>query len=115
MSLFLGLIDPLISTQPFCFRFLTKAVPQFGFILVFLKEKMDKNFLMAIEISEGYTSVQSFQTSTEAFDEKKKSEQRDEYPIFIYDLSKQEYLWFDEDGPAYYETIAEDVIKKANR
>lgn len=74
---------------------------------------MSDKYLLIIEISAGYNTFEIHTSLEQAMASKKKSQKRNEDPICIYNLSKNKYVWFDENGPMYYETIAEAIIKKA--
>lgn len=68
-------------------------------------------FLLIVEISAGYSSHSIFKNLEDASEGKKVSFKNEQRPICIYDLNTKEFVWKNEEFPAYGETISNQIIQ----
>ncbi|PPK99010.1 hypothetical protein SAMN05444682_115137 [Parapedobacter indicus] len=75
----------------------------------------DKPYLLVIELREGFNTHNTYSSLQQAISERDKSSEDGHDPICIYNLNSKRYEWNEEEGPLYYETIAETVISSYYR
>lgn len=73
--------------------------------------KIEKPFLLIIEISSGFNTHIVFDKLIEATNSKKEAFKKGQQPICIYDLREKKYTWINEEFPPYGQTISNQIIQ----
>ncbi len=73
--------------------------------------KMDKPFLLVIEVTSGINSHSVYDTFEQAKTAKNKAIKEEQVPLCIFDLSERKFKWENRGFPDYGETIINSAIQ----